>query len=57
MIELVVPAAAMRLAGAKVDVISIHLGRIRGMNLHGPASTVGVDLTLDEANLATTTAS
>ncbi len=30
MVELVVPAAAMRLAGATVDVISIHPGRIRG---------------------------
>src|SRR3982751_2975662 len=52
MVELVVPAAAMRLAGATVDVISIHPGRIRGMNLHEPASTVGVDLTLDQANPA-----
>jgi protease I len=40
----------MRLAGAIVDVISIHPGRIRGMNLHEPASTVGVDLTLDQAD-------
>src|SRR3954468_22125285 len=52
MVELVVPAAAMRLAGATVDVISIHPGRIRGMNLHEPASTVGVDLTLDQADPA-----
>src|SRR5579875_1378967 len=50
MVELVVPADAMRLAGATVDVISIHPGHIRGMNLHEPASRVGVDLTLDEAN-------
>ena len=50
MVELAVPAAAMRLAGATVDVISIHPGRIRGMNLHEPASTVGVHLTLDEAD-------
>ncbi len=52
MVELAVPAAAMRLAGAKVDVISIHRGRIRGMNLHEPASTVGVDRTLDQADPA-----
>lgn len=52
LVELVVPAAAMRLAGATVDVISIHPGRIRGMNLHEPASTVGVDLTLDQADPA-----
>jgi protease I len=50
LVELVVPANAMRLAGATVDVISIHPGHIRGMNLHEPAMRVGVDLTLDEAN-------
>ena len=52
MVELVVPADAMRLAGATVDVISIHPGQIRGMNLHEPASTVRVDLTLDQADPA-----
>ena len=50
LVELVVPANAMRLAGATVDVISIHPGHIRGMNLHEPAMRVGVDLTLDQAN-------
>ena len=50
LVELVVPANAMRLAGATVDIISIHAGHIRGMNLHEPAMRVGVDLTLDEAN-------
>lgn len=50
LVELVVPANAMRLAGATVDVISIHPGHIRGMNLHEPASRVGVDLTLDQAD-------
>ncbi len=50
LVELVVPANAMRLAGATVDVISIHPGHIRGMNLHEPAMRVGVDLTLDEAD-------
>jgi protease I len=52
LIELVVPAKAMRLAGATVDVISIHPGHIRGMNLHEPASRVGVDLTIDQADPA-----
>ena len=52
MVELVVPAAAMRLAGATVEVVSIHPGRIRGMNLHEPAGTVGVDSTLDRADPA-----
>src|SRR5690349_9092927 len=50
LIELVVPANTMRLAGATVDVISIHPGHIRGMNLHEPGMKVGVDLTLDAAN-------
>lgn len=50
LVELVVPATAMRLAGATVDVISIHPGHIRGMNLHEPASRVGVDLTVDQAS-------
>lgn len=50
LVELVVPAKAMRLAGATVDVISIHPGRIRGMNLHEPASRVSVDRTLAEAD-------
>lgn len=50
LVELVVPANALRLAGATVDVISLHPGHIRGMNLHEPASRVGVDLTLDHAN-------
>ena len=50
LVELVIPANAMRLAGATVDVISVHPGHIRGMNLHEPAMRVGVDLTLDHAN-------
>src|SRR5207253_8433141 len=37
-------------AGATVEVISIHPGHIRGMNLHEPASRVAVDLTLDQAD-------
>lgn len=50
LVELVVPANAMRLAGATVDVISIHPGHIRGMNLHEPGSRVRVDRTLNDAN-------
>ena len=42
MVELAVPAAAMRMAGATVEVISIHPGRIRGMNLHDPADYDGL---------------
>jgi protease I len=49
-IELTVPVAALRLAGAKVDVISLRHGRIRGVNLHEPASRVKVDKTIREAD-------
>ena len=41
-VELVVPLHALRRAGAKVDVVSLRRGRIRGMNLHVPATRVGV---------------
>lgn len=49
-VELTVPMYALRLAGATVDVISLRHGRIRGVNLHEPASRVGVDLTVEEAD-------
>lgn len=52
MVELAVPLAALRLAGATVDVVSLRHGRIRGVNLHEPASRVGVDKTVEEANPA-----
>ena len=48
-VELVLPLRALKRAGAKVDVVSLRRGRIRGVNLHLPASRVGVDKTLDEA--------
>jgi len=49
-VELVVPMKALRAAGAKVDVISLRRGRIRGVNLHEPASRVHVNKTIAEAN-------
>jgi protease I len=49
-VELTVPMHGLRLAGAEVDVISLRHGRIRGVNLHEPASRVGVDKTVEEAN-------
>jgi protease I len=49
-VELVVPMKALRAAGAKVDVISLRHGKIRGVNLHEPASRVHVDKTIAEAN-------
>jgi deglycase len=48
-VELSVPRAALKLAGASVDVISLHHGKIRGMNLTEPTRSVRVDRTLDEA--------
>src|SRR5688572_25296147 len=51
-VELVVPMKALRAAGAKVDVISLRHGSIRGVNLHEPASRVQVDKTIAEANPA-----
>jgi len=49
-IELTLPRQALRLAGAQVDVISLHGGRIRGMALTEPIGNVRVDRTLKEAN-------
>jgi len=51
-VELTVPVAALRIAGAEVDVISLRHGRIRGVNLHEPASRVRVDKTIEEAEPA-----
>ncbi|MBV9088645.1 MAG: type 1 glutamine amidotransferase [Mycobacteriaceae bacterium] len=48
-VELSIPMRALQLAGAKVDVVSLRHGRIRGVNLHMPASRVGVDKTITEA--------
>jgi len=50
-VELVVPMKALKAAGAKVDVISLRHGNIRGVNLHEPASRVHVDKTIAEANV------
>src|SRR5215204_2518064 len=49
-VELTVPVAALRLAGAKVDIISLRRGRIRGVNLHEPASRVHVDDTVHDVD-------
>lgn len=47
-VELTVPVTALRAAGANVDIISLRPGRIRGVNLHEPASRVKVDHTLSD---------
>lgn len=45
-LELSLPCRALRKAGAKVEIISLHRGKIRGMNLTEPSSTVAVDRTV-----------
>ena len=49
-VELIVPLRALKAAGAKVDVVSLRRGRIRGVNLHMPASRVRVDKTIEKAD-------
>jgi protease I len=51
-VELSVPVAALRAAGATAEVVSLHGGRIRGMNLTEPTLSVRVDHTLDAADAA-----
>ncbi len=51
-VELVIPLRALKRAGARVDVVSLRRGRIRGVNLHLPASRVGVDKKISEADPA-----
>ena len=51
-VELTVPLRALKRAGATVDVVSLRRGRIRGVNLHLPASRVRVDKTITEADPA-----
>ena len=48
-VELTVPVAALKAAGAEVDIVSLRRGRIRGVNLHEPASRVRVTRTIEEA--------
>jgi protease I len=51
-VELTIPMRALQMTGAHVDVISLRHGRIRGVNLHMPATRVGVDKTIGEADPA-----
>jgi protease I len=48
-VELTIPCKALRRAGAKVHVISLHKGKIRSMNLTAPSGTVAVDHTVTDA--------
>lgn len=50
--ELTEPAKALGEAGAKVDIIAPHEGRIQAFKHHDKSITVPVDLTLDQANPA-----
>lgn len=49
-VELAIPKAALSAAGAEVEVISLHKGKIRGMNLTEPTRKVRVDRTVEEAD-------
>jgi protease I len=49
-VELTVPMHALRAAGAKVDVVSLRKGRIRGLNLNLPATRVRVDKTVERTS-------
>jgi protease I len=51
-VELTIPVKALESAGAKVDIVSLRRGRIRGVNLHEPAGKVRVTKTLRQANPA-----
>ena len=39
-VELTIPVSALKAADAEVDIVSLRHGRIRGVNLHEPASRV-----------------
>lgn len=51
-VELTLPVTALKAAGAEVDIVSFRRGKIRGVNLHEPASRVRVTKTLKEADPA-----
>jgi protease I len=46
--ELGAPVAALKAAGAEVEIVSLRRGRIRGMNQHQPADLLRVDKSVDE---------
>lgn len=51
-IELAVPRAALAAEGARTEIVSLHRGRIRGMNLTEPTKSVKVDRTFGDADPA-----
>ena len=52
MAEYTIPANALRLAGARITVVSLREGRIRGVNIHEPAHKVRAHLPIDLADAA-----
>jgi putative intracellular protease/amidase len=50
-VELTGPVTALRADGAEVDIVSLRPGRIRGVNLHEPASRVTADRPRSEASV------
>lgn len=50
-VELTSPVEALEDRGARVDVVSLHEGRIRGVNHMYPGKKVKVDYTLDEVGV------
>jgi protease I len=51
-VELTSPVDALEDHGAEVEIVSLHPGRIRGMNHMAPGKKVKVDRTLDEVDVA-----
>ncbi|HVH47068.1 MAG TPA: DJ-1/PfpI family protein, partial [Labilithrix sp.] len=51
-VELIVPKKALERAGAKAEVVALHAGKIRGMNISEPSRAVKVDYTLAQADPA-----
>ena len=51
-VELTSPVEALEDSGAYVEIVSLHTGRIRGMNHMAPGKKVKVDRTLDEVDIS-----
>lgn len=54
-VELTIPKKSLQSAGAKVDIVSLRHGSIRGVNLHEPASRMPVTKTIRKRTPPTTT--
>lgn len=49
-VELTFPLKALKANGAEVEILSLHPGKIRSMNLHMPAGTIKVDKLVSEVS-------